>query len=128
MTGGQSERAKLIRFIAVGGTFSAIYAVVTAALINFAAAPPFWTSVIVYAVCIPAAFWVQKTVTFQADNLRRGALGYYAATQVTGIALVSLVTTRFVTYNWALDTGIMGITVALSALLNFLIGRYFTFR
>lgn len=124
----RSEREKLLRFVVVGGGFSLFYAVVTAGLIRFASAPPFWTSVVVYALCIPAAFLVQKSFTFQAKELRPGALAYYTMTQVLGIALVSGVTTQFVTYNWVLDTGIMGVTAGCAAVLNFLVGRYFTFR
>ena len=123
-----SERQKLIRFLLVGGGFSLFYAVVTAVLINAAGAPPFWTSVIIYALCIPAAFYLQKTFTFNASTLRPGAMLYYAATQVMGVALVSVVTTRFITHNWWWDTGVMGMTAGLAAVLNFVIGRYFTFR
>lgn len=128
MTTELSERQKLVRFMMVGGGFSLLYAMTTSVLINFAGAPPFWTSVIIYALCIPAAFLVQKTFTFNATDLRAGALLYYTATQVVGIAFVSVVTTRFVTYNWWLDTGLLGVTAGLAAILNFVVGRYFTFR
>ena len=128
MTARMSERQKLVRFLAVGGGFSLFYAVVTSVLINSAGAPPFWTSVIVYALCVPAAFLVQKSFTFNATHLRAGAFLYYTGTQVLGVALVSVVTTRFVTHNWWWDTIVMGVTAGLAAILNFLMGRYFTFR
>lgn len=128
MTAQVSEHQKLVRFVIVGSGFSLFYAVVTAVTINSVGAPPFWTSVFVYALCIPVAFFIQKTFTFNATHLRSGALLYYAGTQVLGIALVSVVTTRFITYNWWCDTILMGVTAGLAAILNFLVGRYFTFR
>ena len=125
---GEGDTAALVRFILVGGSFSLFYAVASAALINYAGTDPFWTSVLLFAACIPFAFLAQQHVAFRAKTLRRGAFAIYTATQVSGIAIVSFITTRFVTYDIFWDTVVMGITVALTTVLNFLIGRFVTFK
>jgi len=125
---GRTELGALLRFALVGGGFSVFYAVASAALINHAGTPPFATSVVVFALCIPPAFLTQQHFAFRAKTLRKHAFWIYAATQIGSIAVVSTLTTRFVTYNMVLDTLIMGGTVVIAALVSFLIGRFITFN
>ena len=114
MSRTRAETATLLRFLVIGGGFSLAYAVVTALLINRVGTAPFATSVIVYVICIPLAFRAQKRFAFRAKTLRNSAFYIYAATQVAGIALVALITTRFVSYDLFWDTVVMGITVGLT--------------
>lgn len=124
----KAEAATLLRFAAVGGGFSLFYAVASAALINVTTVPPYVISVGLFAVCIPFAFLAQQHLAFRAKKLRDHAFWMYFGTQVASIALVSWVTTRFVTYNVVWDTVIMGITVGLAAIASFVIGRLLVFR
>jgi putative flippase GtrA len=117
-----------LRFLMVGGSFSLGYAVVTAALIRFAQAPPLATSVIVYLVCIPLAFWAQKKIAFRAHTTGRSAMLIYGATQVASLAVVSTVTSRFVTRNFVYDTALFLVTAGIAAVASFLICRYIIFR
>lgn len=117
-----------LRFLAVGGSFSFGYAIVTAALIRFADAPPLLTSVVVYLLCIPAAFWAQKKIAFRADQTGKSAMFIYAATQVASLAVVSTITSRFVTKNFAVDTLIFLVTAGTAAVASYLICRYIIFR
>lgn len=128
MTRMRSETATLLRFLIIGGGFSLAYALATSVLINRVGTAPFATSVVVYVLCIPLAFRAQKRFAFRAQNLRKSAFYIYAATQAAAIVLVALVTTRFVTYDLFWDTVVMGVTVGASAILNFLVGRFVTFR
>lgn len=123
-----SETGKLLRFLAIGGGFSLFYAAASTTLINRFDAPPLATSIGLYLICIPAAFWMQKRYAFRAARLRRGALGYYAATQVAAITLVSVLTIRLITHNWWLDLLVFGLIVGLTAVVNFIVGRFFTFQ
>lgn len=125
MTG---DTRALIRFLAVGGGFALFYALAVSALVNGAGAPPWITSVLLYIASIPAAFFVQKRVTFRLDRTRRAGFLIYAATQVASLALVSTVTTRFVTGHYVLDTGLFLATAGGAALLSFVISRSFAFR
>ncbi|WP_439509089.1 GtrA family protein [Yoonia sp.] len=117
-----------IRFVLVGGSFSLGYAVVTAGLIRFAAAPPLATSVVVYLLCIPAAFWAQRHIAFRADRQAKGALWIYAATQTGSLAVISAITTRFVTRVFWADTLLFVATAGVAAVASFLICRYILFR
>lgn len=124
----RAEAATLLRFLIVGGGFSLFYAVASAALISATAIPPYIISVGLFALCVPFAFLAQQHLAFRAKRLRDHAFWIYLATQVASIAAVSWVTTRFVTYDMATDTVIMGVTVAAAAAVSFVIGRLLTFR
>lgn len=117
-----------VRFVLVGGCFSLGYAVVTAGLIRFAAAPPLPTSVVVYLLCIPAAFWAQRHIAFRADRQAKGALWIYTATQTGSLAVISAITTRFVTRVFWADTLLFVATAGIAAVASFLICRYILFR
>ncbi|MEM9271160.1 MAG: hypothetical protein AAGA78_19740, partial [Pseudomonadota bacterium] len=78
--------------------------------------------------CIPLAFWLQKSFAFRVKNLRSGAMALYGATQLASLALVSAVTTRFVSHSWWIDTGLFVITAGLAALASFTIGLFVTFK
>jgi putative flippase GtrA len=117
-----------VRFAMVGGSFSLSYALITAGLIRFAAAPPLLTSVVVYLLCIPAAFWAQRHIAFRADQQAKGAIWIYAATQIGSLAVVSAITTRFVTRVFWQDTLLFLVTAGTAAVASFLICRYIIFR
>ena len=117
-----------VRFVLVGGCFSLGYAVITAGLIRFAAAPPLPTSVVVYLLCIPAAFWAQRHIAFRADRQAKGALWIYTATQTGSLAVISAITTRFVTRVFWADTLLFVATAGVAAVASFLICRYILFR
>jgi putative flippase GtrA len=116
-----------LRFLLVGGTFSLIYSVTTAALIR-AGTPPLATSVVVYACCIPLAYLSHKHLAFGVAAARKTAFPLYVLTQVASLTAVSLVTTRFITHRFALDTAILLLTSALAAVGSFLINRFLIFR
>ena len=117
-----------VRLLAVGGSFSFVYAIVTAALIRFADAPPLPTSVVIYLLCIPAAFWAQKKIAFRADQTGKSAMFIYGATQVASLAVVSTITSRFVTKNFVVDTFIFLVTAGAAAVISYLICRFIIFR
>lgn len=119
---------RLMRFLAVGGGFAGGYAVVTALLTGPGGLPPLPTSVALYAACIPAAFWVQKRVTFRVAQTRAAGFAAYAATQIASLALVAAVTTRFVTGHVLADTGIYLGTAGAAAVLSYLVSSRFAFR
>lgn len=125
---GRDRAGKFVRFLVVGGGFSLGYSIVTAVLVGKADAPPFITSVVLYLICIPAAFAVQKRFTFRLDRAWRYGFLVYAGTQVTCLALVAAVTTRFVTQNVAIDTLIFLATAGSAAVLSFVASSLFAFR
>ena len=128
MTGAAREFVPFIRFLFVGGSFALLFAGTTAALIRFAGVPPLITSVLVYLICIPLALLAQKRFAFRAESTVRGALPIYAATQVVGLTLVSVVTSRFVQHVFWLDTLLYLVSAGLAAVVSFLILRFVIFR
>lgn len=118
----------LVRFAIVGGSFSLGYAIVVAALISFAAAPPLITSIIIYLICIPLAFFAQKKFAFRVGQTGRLAMFIYGATQLVSLALVSLITSRFVTMVFILDIGLFLIVAGSAAVASYLICRFLIFR
>lgn len=125
---GSSHIAAFARFAFVGGSFALGYAVLTAALIRFAQAPPLITSIIVYLICIPLAFLAQKRFAFRASDTGRAAIFGYAATQVASLTVVSGITSRFVTRNFLIDTGLFVVTAGSAAVASYLICRFIIFR
>lgn len=125
---GRERAGRLMRFLVVGGSFSLGYSIVTAVLVGKAGAPPFITSVVLYLICIPAAFAVQKRFTFRLTQAWRYGFLVYAATQVICLALVAAVTTRFVTQNVAIDTLIFLVTAGSAAVLSFVANALFAFK
>ncbi|WP_120500201.1 hypothetical protein [Roseovarius sp. EL26] len=123
----KAECVTLLRFAFVGVSFSALFSVLSAMVINLAIAPPFWTNVVLFSLCIPPAFLAQKHFSFRAKTLRKNAFLLYAATQIGSVSLVSLVTTRYVTYDIRMDTLVIGVTVVLAAGMSFLVGRLVIF-
>ena len=121
-------QARLLRFLLVGGGFSLLYALSSAVLVGRVGTAPFATSVLLYALCIPAAFAVQKRFTFRVARTRPSGFFIYAGTQVACLAMVAAVTTRFVTYEVVLDTAIFLATAALAALLSFAVSNLLAFR
>jgi putative flippase GtrA len=112
----------------VGGAFSLGYSLVTAGLVGPFGLPAFATSVILYVLCIPAAFLTQRKVTFAAQAPRRGGFLIYAAMQVTSLALVASVTTRFVTQVFVLDTLLFLATAGTAALISYIVNDRLAFR
>ena len=117
-----------VRFLAVWGSFSLGYAIVTSALIRFAGAPPLPTSVVVYLLCIPVAFWAQKKIAFRAEQTGKSAIFIYAGTQVASLAVVSTITSRFVTRMFIVDTALFLVTAGAAAVASYLICRFVIFK
>lgn len=128
MTDRKDHLLAFIRFAMVGGGFSLGYAIATAALIRFADAPPLATSIILYLICIPLAFYAQKRFAFRADDTRGSAMLIYAGTQVASLAVVSTVTSQFVTKNFLFDTALFAVTAGTAAVASYLICRFIIFR
>ncbi|MCU0908163.1 MAG: GtrA family protein [Rhodobacteraceae bacterium] len=122
------DLARFIRFAIVGAGFALGYAVVTAVLVGRAGLPPLATSVVVYALCIPLAYLAQRSFAFRVRRAQRGGFGIYAATQVACLALVSVVTSRFVTGHVATDTALFLVTAGAAAVASYAVLRLVVFR
>lgn len=119
---------KPLRFLLVGCAFALAYAVATALLVGRAGLPAFATSVIVYLICIPAAFFAQRKITFSRQAPRRGGFLVYAAMQLVSLMAVASITTRFVTGAFVLDTILFLATAGAAALVSYVVNNRLAFR
>ena len=117
-----------LRFATVGACFGIVYSCSTAFFVDVLHYPAYWTSVILYLMCVPAAYFVQKRVTFRVEQVRRAAFPIYFATQLVCLSIIAAITTRFVTGNIVIDTGIFMVTAASTALLSFFVSKLFAFK
>ncbi|MEM9969914.1 MAG: hypothetical protein AAF762_02275 [Pseudomonadota bacterium] len=112
---------KVLRFGAVGGVFAGVFAALSAFFVGTLGMSPYWAPVILYAVCIPAAFLVQMKFTFGARAWQPTGLFLYATTQLTCISVGAFFVARLVTGNFILD-GLLYLAIAgISALVSFTI-------
>jgi putative flippase GtrA len=119
---------KPLRFLLVGGSFALGYSLVMALLVGPVGLPAFATSVVLYVLCIPAAFLAQRKLTFARQEARRGGFLVYAGMQVASLALVASVTTRFVTQVFVVDTLLFLATAGAAALLSYFVSDRLAFR
>lgn len=124
----REDITRFLRFGLVGGGFAGLYAVMTAVLVGPFGWPAFVTSVVLYALCIPAAYLVQMRVTFGQRRAKAAGFAIYGATQLVCLAMVTAISTRFVTRDVIWDTGIFLASALAAALLSYLVSSRLAFR
>ncbi|MFY0693373.1 MAG: hypothetical protein JXR14_15785 [Paracoccaceae bacterium] len=117
-----------IRFVLVGGFSSLAYSLLISAIVTFTDLPAFVSSVVLFAAFIPVTFRAHKVITFSAPALSKIAFFRYALLQVTCFSVISFICSRHLTDAYVLDAILYFGAVATSAVLSFLVGRYFIFR
>ena len=76
----RSNLGQMLRFVCVGVGGAAFLMLLTYALVS-GGAPPFWASVLAYAICFVLAYLLQRFWTFEAKHPHREALPRYLALQ-----------------------------------------------
>lgn len=117
-----------LRFASVGACFGVLYSCSTAFLVDVMGYPAYLTSVILYLACVPAAYLVQKRVTFRLEQVRRAAFPIYFATQLLCLTIIAAITTRYVTGNIVLDTMLFMVTAGATAILSFAVSKLIAFK
>ena len=128
LAGTHEDLSTFLRFVVVGAAFAVGYAIVTAILTGPLGAPVLLTSTVVYTLCIPAAFVLQRRFSFRVTKVRRSGFLVYAGTQMMCLVAVSLISTRYVTGDVLLDSCLYLATAGTAAVVSFLISRLFAFR
>jgi len=118
---------KPARFLMVGGVFAVGYSLATAVLVGPFGLPAFATSVVLYVVLIPAAFFAQSKVTFSTQKARQGGFLIYAGMQVCCLTVVASITTQFVTQVFVLNTALFLATAGGAALLSYVVSDRLAF-
>lgn len=120
--------AKAIRFACVGGMNGAVFALTTAALVNWAGVSPMLASVIGYCVSVPAGFVGHRNFAFRSNGERwwqalRFGLVQLANVAITWGAMAASVERFHAHYAW----GIAG-AIVLVPFANFLLAHFWIFR
>jgi putative flippase GtrA len=89
MTRENPRDLSFLRYLIVGGGFSALYATLAALATSQLPLPKALSSVMVWIVCIPIVFWCHRRFTFPSRRPHRFGLWVYTATQVIGLAIVA---------------------------------------
>lgn len=124
----RDTKEKMLRFLFVGGGFAIGYSILSAVLVGPFAMPAFATSVLLYAICIPLAYFAQRRITFASKLKGPKSFVVYGATQLGSLALVATVTTRFVTETVLVDTLIFLLTAGAAAVVSFYVSDRIAFR
>lgn len=119
--------SSFFRFLLVGASFSIGYSACVAFLVGPMGLPPFWSSTLLFALCIPLAFTAHRLFSFKGRRVRRRGVLPYAFLQIVSFATVSAAMSRFVVGDYWRDAALYFATVGTAAVLTFLVSRFFVF-
>ncbi|WP_137109340.1 GtrA family protein [Rhodobacter sp. SY28-1] len=116
-----------VRFLVVGGTLAAIYALLAALATSQLPWPKAVSAGVAWVVCIPLGFWLHRQFSFHGSGQHRFALGLYAGTQLLGIGIGAGTSYLFATGDFWPDLLVHLCASALAAVASFGLNRRFTF-
>ena len=117
----------ILRFLAVGAGIALLYAILAATATSRLPLPPALSSGILWVLCIPVAFWLQRRFTFTTRTPHRHGLWLYAATQVLGIGIAATVSYFLATGAFRHDLFVHLLASGLAAVASFLISHWIVF-
>lgn len=117
----------LLRFLAVGGGIALLYAVLAALATSQLPLPRALSSVVIWVLCIPLGFRLQRRLTFATRQPHRHGLWLYAATQGLGLGIVASVSFLLATGVFWPDLGVHLLASAIAAIASFLVNHWIVF-
>lgn len=117
----------LVRFLAVGGGIALLYAVLAALATSHLPLPKTLSSGVIWVLCIPFGYWLQRRYTFTGRTPKRHGLWFYGATQFLGLGIVAIVSFLLATGRFWPDLGVHLLASALAAIVSFLINHWVVF-
>ena len=117
----------LLRFLAVGGGIALLYAVLAALATSRLPLPKALSSGVIWVLCIPLGFWLQRRFTFTGRRPHKHGLWLYAATQLLGLGIVASVSFLLASGIFWPDLGVHLLASALAAVASFLINHWIVF-
>lgn len=119
--------ATLPRFLAVGGGIALLYATLAALATSHLALPKALSSGVIWVLCIPLGFWLQRRFTFAARQPHRHGLWLYAGTQILGLGIVASISFLLATGVFWPDLGVHLLASGLAAIASYLINHWIVF-
>ena len=112
---------KLLRFLLVGGSAAAIYALACTLLVNWL---PDWRAAIsigVHAMMIPIAFFAQRRLTFRSSNPPLEEFAQYAGLQIASNSISTWALVRLVTTSPYLNIAVFLMIAGFAAIISYFI-------
>jgi putative flippase GtrA len=119
---------KLLSFLIVGATGSAIYSVSCVILVHFSPDYKYAISICTYIAMIPLGFLGQKIFTFRSRAAMVQEFPYYAGLQITSITVSTMLMGRFITENPYFNLIIFLVIAGIAAIISFLFCNLVVFR
>ncbi len=126
MAGIRPDRT-LLRFLIVGGSLAALYAVLAAFATTWLPLPKAVASGIVWVLCIPVGFMAHRRFTFPTRRPHRFAPWLYAATQLLGITITAGVSQILARGTFWPDLAVHLFAAGLAAIASYLVNRWIVF-
>lgn len=127
MTRDRLVDATAVRFLIVGAGMAFVYALLATLATTHLPWPRPVSSGVAWVLCIPLGFRLQRRITFAASSPHRFALGLYAATQVLGVAIVSMVSFLLASGVFWPDLAVHLVASALAAAASYVLNRWLVF-
>jgi putative flippase GtrA len=122
----RANLTQMLRFVCVGVGAAVFFMLLTYALVS-AGAPPFWASVLAYAICFVVAYLLQRFWTFDAKHAHREALPRYFVLQVTCAVISGLVAQVAIDHFAATRWVASGLAALTGGLLSYVGSTLFVF-
>lgn len=117
----------LSRFLAVGAGIALLYAILAATATSLLPLPPALSSGMLWVLCIPVAFWLQRRITFTDRTPHRHGLWFYAATQGLGLGITASASYLLATGAFRHDLFVHLLASGLAAVASYLINHRIVF-
>lgn len=124
----EAHAKKLLRFLAVGGLASVVYATACTLLVQTFPEHKTAIGIGVNIVLIPIVFLAQRRLTFQSDGNWLRELLQYGGLQIASITVSTWTLVRFVTGNPTLDMIAFLAIAALAAIITYVVCHSVIFR
>ena len=119
---------KLLSFLIVGATASALYSGSCVILVFLFPAYKYAISIGVFIAMIPVGFFGQRVFTFRSRAAISQEFFYYAGLQITSITVSTMLMGRFITANPYLNLIIFLIIAGIAAIISYLFCNLVVFR
>jgi putative flippase GtrA len=119
---------KLLSFLAVGVSASAVYSICCVILVLLYPAHKYAISVLTFIAMIPIGFFGQKFFTFRSRGAISQEFVLYAALQTTSIIITTILMGRFITESPFLNLIVFLIIAGLAAVISFFFCNLVVFR
>jgi putative flippase GtrA len=119
----RSPDRTLLRFLLVGGSFAALYAILAAWATSHLPLHKALSSAVIWIVCVPITFWCHRHFTFSAQRPHLHGLLLYAVTQTVGVTIAATISGLLARGSFWPDLLVHVCASGLVAIVSFLIAR-----